>query len=367
MENSYKIKNGEAICLIILLMINKLILNVPYYIVELVGNGAIINILIIGIVDFIVLLIIVNLIDKFESMDLLDISGYLGGPILKNIIGFFNIIFFYLVSSITLVDFCNVLHNIYFSDFSIIYIVLFFIIGISIANFIGIESISHHATFIVPLIIVSIFITFFFTLKNLSIENITPIFGKDYYTTFVKGLSNAFSMYIIVYIYYVKPLLKNQEDFKKISIISYIISYILLASTVISMLSLFESNSNNIPINSLFLLSRQIELGDFLKRIDSIFILLWISASFSYLSLIIFAINRTIKKLFNISNEKMITFSSCSTLFGLSLIPLNVSQIHFIENTIYRYIVLAFIFIIGIVLLILANMKRRRLLNEKKI
>ena len=306
MENSYKLKNKEAICLMVLLMINKLILNVPYYIVSLVGNGAIANIIYIGIIDFIVLLIIVNLIDRFQSMDLMDISKYLGGSFLEKFIGIFNLIFFYLVSSITLVDFCNVLHNIYFSDFSIIYIILFFIIGTIIANFIGLEAISHHATFIVPLIIISIFITFFSTLDNLTLENITPIFGKDYKTTFGYGLTNAFSMYIIVYILYAKPLLKNQEDFKKLSIISYFISFLLLALTVISMLSLFETNSSNVPINSLFLLSRQIELGNFLKRVDSIFILLWILATFSYLSLIVFAINRTIKKLSNISNEKMI-------------------------------------------------------------
>ena len=364
MENSYKIKNWEAICLIVLLMINKLILNVPYYIVALVGNGAIVNIVYIGIIDFIVLLIIIALIDKFESMDLLDISQYLGGPILKNTIGTFNMMFFYLVSSITLVDFCNVLHNIYFSDFSIIYIVLFFIIGITIANFIGIESIAHHATFIVPLVVVSIFITFFSTLDNLSVENITPIFGKDYYTTFIRGLTNAFSMYIIVYIFYAKPLLKNQEDFKKISIISYFISFLLLALTVISMLSLFETNSNNVPINSLFLLSRQIELGNFLKRVDSVFILLWILATFSYLSLIVFALNRIIKKLFNVSNEKMISFSTCSILFGLSLIPLNVSQIQYLENTIYRYIVLVSIFVIGIGILVLANIKKKKSKNQ---
>ena len=86
MENNYKVKSLEAICLIILLMINKLILNVPYYIVAIVGNGAIVNIIYIGIIDFIVLLIIIKLIDSFESMDLIDISQYLGGNILKNMI-----------------------------------------------------------------------------------------------------------------------------------------------------------------------------------------------------------------------------------------------------------------------------------------
>lgn len=371
MENSYKVKNWEAICSIVILMINKLILNIPYYIVKLVGNGAIVNVIYIGIIDFFILLIIIKLIDNFQSLDLMDISDFLGGHTLRNVVGLMAIVLFYLVSFITLLDFCNVLHNIYFSNFSIIYILFFFIIGVAIANFIGIESIVHSATFIVPLIILSIVITFFSSLRNISIENITPIFGKNYYTTFIKGASNAFSMYIIVYIYYIKPLIENQKDYKKISIISYLISFVLLLLSVISMLSLFETSSSNIPINSLFLLSRQIELGHFIQRVDSIFILLWISATFTYLSLIIFAINRIIKKFTNISNEKMLSFSTCSILFGLSLIPFNITQIQFIENTIYRFIILSFIFGIGIIILSLANYKKfkqkRNNMNEKKI
>ena len=66
-----------------------------------------------------------------------------------------------------------------------------------------------------------------------------------------------------------------------------------------------------------------------------------------------------IKKLVNVSNEKMISFSTCSILFGLSLIPLNVAQIQYLENTIYRYVVLVSIFIVGIGILILANIKKK--------
>ena len=55
----------------------------------------------------------------------------------------------------------------------------------------------------------------------------------------------------------------------------------------------------------------------------------------------------------------MISFSTCSILFVLTLIPFNVSQIHFIENTIYRYVILGFVFGLGIAILILANIKKK--------
>lgn len=358
MENNYKLEKYEAISIIILIMINKIILNIPYYIVNLVGTGSIINVIYIGIIDFVFLLLIIKLFDKFQNLDIIDVSEYLGGNFLKNIIGIISILLFFLFAFITLLDFSNVLHTIYFSNFDMIYILLFFLIGILVANLIGFKSITNSISFVVPFVIISILVTFFSMLSKFDIKTITPILGKDYYTTFVLGASNCFAMYIIVYVYFLKPLLKNSTDFKKVSITSYIISLFLLLITIISILTLFNTSSGNEPINSLFLLARQIELGTFIQRIDAVFILLWILSIFSYLSFLIFLINRTIKRITTITNEKMLSFSTCSILFGLALIPFNVSNIHFIENTIFRYVILGFMFGIGILILLLANIKR---------
>lgn len=357
MENNNCLGKLESISIILMVMINKLILNIPYYIVNLTGNGSIVNIIYIGIIDFIFLLVILKLFQKFENSDIIDVSEYLGGKFLKNIIAIISILLFLLVSFITLLDFSNVLHKIYFSEFPMIYILGFFIFGIAIANFIGLKSISRITSLIVPFAIISIFVTFIAVFKDLSIISITPIFGESYQKTFITGLSNTFSMYIIVYYYFFSPLLKKPNEFKKISLISFALSIILLLLTVISMLTIFTSNADNAPINSLFLLARQIELGTFLQRVDALFILLWILSIFSYLSFVVFIINRIIKKISNISNEKMLTFSTCSILFGLTIIPFNIAQLNFVEDIIYRYVILIFMLGIGVVLLILSNIK----------
>lgn len=363
MKSNYKLEKIEAISLILIVMINKLILNIPYFLVNLTETGSIVNIFYIGIIDFILLLAIIKLLSKFDNADILDVSEFLAGKKLKNVIGILSILLFFLVGFVTLVDFSNVLHTIYFSDFKIMYIVLFFIVGITIANLIGFKSISRTISFVVPFALISVILILISSFPHLGIKNVTPILGKNYYTTFGLGLSNTFAMYIMVYYYYLKPLLKNPSDFKKISITSYIISWFLLLATVISMLAIFSTNSSNEPINSLFLLVRQIELGKFIQRVDSLFILLWIFAILSYLSLIIFFINKIFKKLVNLSNEKIISFSTSSILFGLTLIPMNIAKIHFIEDTIYKYVIISFIFGIGLFILILANIKKSRSKN----
>lgn len=184
MENNFKLDKFQAIALILIIMINKLILNVPYYIVNLVGNAAIVNIIYIGIIDFIGLLIIIKLFEKFNNQDIIDVSEYLGSKTLKILISILSICLLFIVSFITILDFSNVLHTIYFSNFPSIYILMFFIVGIFCANFIGLKSISNIISFIIPFSILSILITFFSILKNFNINTLTPILGKNYYTTF---------------------------------------------------------------------------------------------------------------------------------------------------------------------------------------
>lgn len=360
MDNNYKLSKYECIALLIVVMTNKLILNIPYNIIKLTKSGSIINVLYIGLINFIFLVIVLKLLKPFSNLDIIDISSFLGGTLLKVIISILSILLFLLAAYITIVDFSNVLHTIYFSNFDMIYIVIFFIIGILIANLIGLKSIINSCMFIVGFSLLSILITFLNTQTNIKITHLTPIFGTNIKNTFITGLSNCFAMYVLVYIFFLKPFVKNQEEYTTLSIKGYLISFVLLLLTTISMQSLFISNSDSEPINSLFLLARQIEFGSFLQRIDAIFIFIWILSIFSYLSVTLFMITKIIKKLLNIEDEKMLSYSLCNILLGLTLIPINISILHFIESTVYKYSILIFIFIICFITLLLAYIKKRK-------
>lgn len=355
-----KLSNISAILILSIIMINKLILNVPYFIIKEVGSGTIINLIYIGIIDYVFLLIILKLFKKFNTHDLIDIAEFLGGKPLKTIISIITILLFLLAAFITILDFSNVLHTIYFSNFDMIYILLFFITGIIIANLLGLNSIIGFSSFISFFAIASIMITFINTSSNFSINNFTPILGKNLNTTFLNGLVNTFTMYIIVYIYFLKPLLNKPEDFEKVSKKSFIVSFIILIITSISMMSLFSGNANTEPINSLFLLARQIEFGNFLQRIDALFIFIWILTIFAYLSFTIYMILKIFKKLLNIEDEKMLTYPICSILLGLTLIPINISTIHFIEKNIYSYSIIIYIFGIAFFTLLFGYIKKMK-------
>ena len=133
MNNHQKnlLDKNDILNILLLLSISKLILNVPASIVLQSSSGTIVNLFFIFIIGILILRLILKLFNTFKTQDIFDISFYLGGNILKSItlILFLCAIIFSI--SVTIIDFSHILQIIYFEEFSIFYILLFFLIRIT--------------------------------------------------------------------------------------------------------------------------------------------------------------------------------------------------------------------------------------------
>lgn len=320
MENN-KITKIEAIFLILIVMVNRIILNLPFAILETTKTGTPINLIYIGIIGLLFVILINKLFEKFPSSDIVDISEYLGGKFFKVFICMLCIGFLFLSLYITLSDFCNLLEIIYFKKSPKIFILMFFILAILISNLIGFRPIIKTICAIVPFTILSILITFFGATDNFKFYKFTPILGDGINQVFVVGLQNLFAFSIINFFIVFKPLLKNTYEFSKITISSFIIAWTLLFITIISLMSAFPLTQDTAAINYLYLLSKKINLGNFIQRIDALFILLWIISIFSYLSVIAFINNILFKKITNCENRQMFTFFCTPILLRIVFNP----------------------------------------------
>lgn len=357
MENNFKIGKVEAICAVCIIMVNRIILNLPYSILQTTGSGSLINLIYIGIIGLGFVILINKLYKSFPNSDIIDLAEFCGGKVLKTLVGIFFLCFFFFTSFITLSDFTNLLKIIYFNNSPTIFILLIFILSLLISNLIGFRSIIKTICLIVPFTIISILITFFATYDEFSLDKFTPILGNGAESVFWYGLTNLFSFSIINFFFFFKPLLKDSFDFPKVTIISYIISWVLLFITIVSLLTIFHVNNDSVNINFLYLLARKISFGDFLQRIDALFILLWILSIFSYLSVITFVINNIFKKMTNSLDSKPFSYFASILLLGICLCPVNIAELKILQNDIYKYGVLISLFGISFGLLIFSNLK----------
>lgn len=262
-------------------------------------------------------------------------------------------------------NFSETLQVIYFKTSPTIYIVSFFIICSTIANRYSLKVITKANLIIVPVVFLSVLIILISSIKEATPERIFPIMGYGADKTFLYGLSNLFSFSSIAYLLFLNPIINKSTEFKKISIISITISGLYLFLSVTSILLSLPYTMQSGESFSLYLLTRNLQYGRFIQRMDAVFILIWIISTISYISIAIYFSIHIFKKLTNISDTSSINYTINLFVLSLLLLPVSFSALSNFIGNIFEIGCLILIFGISILILILANIKQN-FLNKKK-
>lgn len=115
---------------------------------------------------------------------------------------------------------------------------------------------------------------------------------------------------------------------------------------------------------SIYILARNVSFGDFIQRIDAVFILIWVMSIFSYLAIVIYFVMKEFKKITNIKHEKSMVYSFSSILFIIAMLPRNISDTTYFESTSYKYISIFFVFFVCTLILLFAYIKKKRELKK---
>ena len=352
MDNT-KIGNKEAIALLLTITFNHIILNVTKSIIDVTLSSSLLNILYISILVIIFTCIICYFLKKFPSFDLIDISKYLGGDLLKWIIGLAYIAYFIFFGGIFLHLFSSFLQVIYFPMTKIFYIILLFIIAVVLSCSMRHNAIYRSNLIFFPFFVVSILLLFFSDVPYYEMEKIYPIFGNGLFTTFVSGLCNMFAFQALAYIYFMPPMLKNPEQIKKISITAIVFSCIFLLISIAIILFMFSGFVETDELMPLYSATKYIEFSSFFRRLDSIYLLIWIITFISYLSITLKFSSNILKKLTNSKNELVFIILLAICILFVSLWSKSYTISTYYSNIVYKYAF--FILVIGISFLILLS------------
>lgn len=345
MDNT-KIGNREAIALLVTIMFNHFILNVTKTIINSTLSSSLLNILYISIVTIIFTCIICYFLNKFPTYDILDISHYLGGDLLKWIIGLAYIAYFIFFSGNLLNIFSSCLQIIYFPLTKVFYIALFFIICATIACNMKNNAVFRSTLVFFPLIIISTLFVFVSDIPFYRIGKIYPILGNGISATFLSGLCNMFAFQGLAYIYFMPPKLKDPNKVKHVAVTSIIISSILLLIIVAIVLFMFSGFVETDELMPLYSAVKYIEYGAFFQKMDSIFVLTWIISFVSYLSITLKFSSRILKKLTQYENTSIFTFLLAIGILIVSTWKRDYAISILLSDKLYKYSF--FILVVGI-------------------
>lgn len=355
-----KIGNIEAIALIVIVIIAHILSNLPQTLLHSTNSATALNVAYISILTIGIFLIVNKILKNFPNSDILDISEFLGGKPLKITLGIAYIAYLMILLSLLIRNFSESLRLIYFPNTHFSAIILVFIIVAIILNKFGFKTIIRCNLIILPLVLLSLLVIFFSTIDEFTIQRFFPILGNGFNSTFVLGATNIFSFGGILLLYFIMPILNNSKSFKKIGIISIIISSVYLLLSVISLLLVIPMISSAESSLSLYLAAREVQFGNFIQRVDALFILVWMLSIFSYVSISLSYILFIFKKIFGNKHSKPMVYCFSALIFAITILPKNAVQILTLSDTLYKYFSLALVFGISIFILILANFKKKK-------
>ena len=258
------------------------------------------------------------------------------------------------------------LRIIYFRTSPILYITLFFIISSIICNRFPLKALAKANLIISPIIFLSVIIILFSSIRNFMPQRIFPILGYGFNKTFFSGLSNIFSFSGMLYLLFLPPLLDKPEKMKRMSIVAIIISSVYLFLSVTCLLLSLSFTLNSDESFSLYVLTRNLEYGRFIQRVDAIFILVWVIAILSYINLPVSLCIYIFKKLTNISNTNSINYVVNLLILAISIIPIEYAIFTNIFGKVVQYSFLILFFAISLPILIIANLKLKIVKKTRK-
>ena len=293
-------------------------------------------------------------------------AEFVGGKTLKIITNIIYSVYLIIVSGILILNFSEMIKLIYFHNAQTCLIVAIFLLAAVIVNKIGFKNVVKVNTLIVFVVLITVVIIFSASLNHIEFERIFPILGYGVNETFIFGALNIFSFGGLIYLYLIRPNLTDQNNYKKVGIASITLSSIYLLLSVASLLFLFPFLSKGTETLSVYMSTRTIEFGKFFERSDALFILVWIFAFLSYLSVIISYVTKINKKVFNVKNSSPIIYIVSLLILIVTLLPNSYNQIRFLENTVYKYTALIVVFVFSFIILLMGYLKKNNYIAKRR-
>lgn len=359
-----QIGNFQAIVLILIIVINHLILGTPRTLIAETGTGTILNMLYVFLLVLLLIFIINKLFNNFKGKDIVDISEFLGGKVLKVIVGIVFIIYFLVILSTTVRVIVQDLEIIYFQNISVYVLTLAILASIVFVYKYGSSAVVKCNSIIAPIVGIAILIIAFSNVQDFSLDRLFPILGFGAKETFITGASNIFAYSGLAILYFIMPMLKDSKNFKKVSIVSTILVGILIVGSVSSLVLSFPFIENINEISSLYVESRDISYWQVFQRIDGLFVFSWILALLSYISVVLFIIVVIFRKLTNAKKEFPVVLAFATITYVTTLIPNNIAMIRFLEDIVFKYTNIIVAIFLSLIILIFANIKYK-IVNRK--
>ncbi len=332
MDKRIKFGRWEAIMLISNLVCTKIFLYFNRMTVEDAGNAGWMMSVIIGAVALLLYAVLISLYRKFEGRDILDIAEMAGGKVLRAVAGFTLGGVLFVLAALTMRKFSEDIKTISLPTSPLSYVMAFFMAGVVIAGFLGIESIVRHNAIVAPIVTAGYVVILLGIMPKIDITNLTPIFGTGLKDIFLKGFYRTSVFAELLVLFMLPPFLESYNDVRKVGYVSIIASSFFMVTGSLVYILVFPYPSSMEPFLPVFNMARLIGLGRFFQRIESLFVFIWVMSALIYLVTVFFFAVYTVSKAAGLKYLRPLIIPFAIIVFSGAFLPVDLLSVIEIER-----------------------------------
>lgn len=361
MKNKIQFGSWEGTALMINLVFAHIMLLFPRDMAKFGGSAGWMIPVIITLLALIYFAVILRLYKNIGSMDLIDISYEAGGRIFKVITGILITVYLILTVSIFLGGFTQTLKIISLDKSPFEYVEILFWIGLVAAAYFGIEAVARLSSILVPVVIAGFILITLGVIPEFEVNNLFPVLGEGVYSVLKGSIMklSVFASFIILFL--MVPFFKKRY-LKKVGYSYVLISGVFLIWMTLSFLMVFPYQvavDKKIPV---YQMARYIEFGNYIQRIESIFVLICSICVLMFLCVIFTFAVYVFAKTLDLRHYKPVIMPMAIIVYSLGIFTKKMN-FEVLDNNIFSLIWL-FGMVLPLVIIIIGAVKKVGAENE---
>lgn len=298
---------------------------------------------------------------RFPNQSFIEYSQTVLGRMGK-LVGLLYVLYFFHALSVFLYQWSAFLTTAVMPETPVLFILVSLLPFCAYAVLKGIEVIARLAEFFAPLVFVGLITSFLLLTKDMDLKVFTPFMEKGFMSILLGAFVIALRTSEILVVAMLLPYLNaNKRDVKLVFISSYSILAFFWIICTITVLATLGLDLTRILQFSYFAAIRLVNVGDFIERIESIHLAVWILSGFLRITLYYYVIVIGFSQAFSLKNYKPLVIPTLTIILPLSVtLQTNIAELNeFLSYKIEPWFNLFFILFIPSILLLIAVIRKQ--------
>ena len=347
MSTEEKIGYHEALTLLVITLTAKIYLSFPRNMALLGDAAGWIIVLLSGIYSLVGYFFLSSLLRKYPGKNIIQISNQLGGPIVGKIIGVGFFLFFSAITSLYLRQFAESFILAILPRTPISILTIFFLVLLIYTVLLGIETLSRVAWLLGPYLLTALIIILFFSLPQASLNHLTPVLGPGPAPLLKYSIANLSIFAEIILLGIIAPLVRDRNKINRIGVIGLTVAIIINVGITTLATAVFNYAAIQKMIFPIFQLTRLIAYGEFIQRVEAVFVFLWFFWAGIQLGGLFYGTVTSFAQTFRIKNYRPLTFPLAVLIFTLSLIPTSMTEAVELNDYVFKPSLLGIYYVLG--------------------